>query len=593
MAMTIPDTAARPDVPGPGAPWVKVADAIELRGEGPHAVSAGDVDLVLLRTPAGLRVYEGLCPHQGALLGEGELDGDALVCRNHRWKFDVATGQRQGGPQCLRACPVKEEGGAILVDASGLSGAKARATGPLRAVQDLPGPKPLPLVGNAFEIDAAKAHIDLEDFSAKYGPIFALRLAKDWFVVVSDPALAEPLFRERPETFRRPTYLAEIMRELGISGVFSAEGEAWRSQRRLAMEALAQRHVRGFYPALARIGHRLLRRWDRAADEGRVLDPGDELKRYTVDATVLLVFGHDLNTLEDRDDVVQRHLELVFPTLNRRMNALFPYWRILRLPADRRVDRAIAEIYGWLADLVARARARLANPAAKPANFIEIMVAARDGEGRGFSDEIIFGNALTMLLGGEDTTAYTLAWAMHELLDHPAATAALRAEADAALGEDAFPVEVEQTNRLTYALAVANETMRLRPIAPIPIFEPTRDVVVGDVAVPKGVTIIVASRLATRDPARFGTPLAFLPERWLEAEPNGRPHDPTVSLPFGSGPRICPGRSLALTEMRHLLAAIYKRYDIERVGARGDVRELMAFSMTPKNLHVRLRRRPH
>jgi nitrite reductase/ring-hydroxylating ferredoxin subunit len=60
-------------------------------------VSAGGVDLVLLRTRSGLRVYEGRCPHQGALLGEGEIEDGSLVCRNHRWRFDVETGERIGG----------------------------------------------------------------------------------------------------------------------------------------------------------------------------------------------------------------------------------------------------------------------------------------------------------------------------------------------------------------------------------------------------------------------------------------------------------------------------------------------------------------
>src|SRR5439155_22153056 len=85
---------------------VPILGAERLTGAGPHAVSAGGHDLILLRSGGGPRVYQGRCPHQGALLGEGELDGNTLVCRNHRWRFDATTGKRQGGPQCLTACPV-------------------------------------------------------------------------------------------------------------------------------------------------------------------------------------------------------------------------------------------------------------------------------------------------------------------------------------------------------------------------------------------------------------------------------------------------------------------------------------------------------
>ena len=59
--------------------WVRIGTAEELTGAGPFAATAGDTELVLVRTRDGLRAFEGRCPHQGALLAEGELVGDELV----------------------------------------------------------------------------------------------------------------------------------------------------------------------------------------------------------------------------------------------------------------------------------------------------------------------------------------------------------------------------------------------------------------------------------------------------------------------------------------------------------------------------------
>jgi cytochrome P450 len=264
------------------------------------------------------------------------------------------------------------------------------------------------------------------------------------------------------------------------------------------------------------------------------------------------------------------------------------------MPADRRVDAAVREIYAWLATVIENVRAGLAadpGRAQKPANFTEAMLSSRDAEGKPFTDEVIFANGLTMLLAGEDTTAYTLAWAIHHLCDEPSAAAALRKEADTVLADGAVPTDLEQANRLAFALAVANETMRLRPVAPAPFYEPNVDVILGGIAVPKGTTIIVPTRMATRDPARFESPGEFLPNRWIAGDTGGRTHDASVHVPFGSGPRMCPGRALALLEMRIVLAAIYKTFDVERVGAGADVREHMAFTMSPVGLRVRVRRR--
>ena len=52
----------------------RVARLGELTGDGPFSVSANGRDVVLVRTPAGWRAFEGRCPHQGALLGEGEIE---------------------------------------------------------------------------------------------------------------------------------------------------------------------------------------------------------------------------------------------------------------------------------------------------------------------------------------------------------------------------------------------------------------------------------------------------------------------------------------------------------------------------------------
>src|SRR5271165_6826584 len=100
--------------------FLRVADLSELKGAGPFALSANGVDVVAARSGGAWRAFAGRCPHQGALLGEGELDGDALVCRNHRWRFALDSGRRIGGPEQLPSCPVAERDGALFINITGL-----------------------------------------------------------------------------------------------------------------------------------------------------------------------------------------------------------------------------------------------------------------------------------------------------------------------------------------------------------------------------------------------------------------------------------------------------------------------------------------
>lgn len=153
--------------PERAATWIRASRTADLAGTGPFALSAGGVDLVAVRTATGLRVFEGRCPHQGALLGEGELDGDVLVCRNHRWRFDTATGRRDGGPQCLRACPSEVRGAELFVDTGALTTTTtATAT---RTLADLPGPKGWPVVGSAFDLEVDRLHLILEGWARTHG----------------------------------------------------------------------------------------------------------------------------------------------------------------------------------------------------------------------------------------------------------------------------------------------------------------------------------------------------------------------------------------------------------------------------------------
>jgi cytochrome P450 len=229
--------------------------------------------------------------------------------------------------------------------------------------------------------------------------------------------------------------------------------------------------------------------------------------------------------------------------------------------------------------------------AERPENFLESMIAARDADGRSYSDAIILGNAMTMLLAGEDTTAYTLAWAVHQLCDTPDVAARLRDEVDA-LSRDGIPSDIETANQLAFAGAVANETMRLRPVAPVLLFEALRDVVLGDVFAPRGTWVAVLTRSPAVDDRHFADPATFRPERWLgDAGREQGIHDPSAHIPFGSGPRICPGRTLALLEMKVVLSMLFGAFDVERVGDAAAVGERFAFTMYPEGVQVRLRRR--
>jgi cytochrome P450 len=453
-------------------------------------------------------------------------------------------------------------------------------------------PPGVPFFGNLLQLDPQRAHLVLEDFALRLGTPYRMRLRKRDMLVVSDPAAISEILRARPGAFRRGRPVESVFAEMGIAGVFSAEGRDWERQRRLVMRAFDPARLRGYFPALAAVTGRLLRRWSAAAARGAELDIQAELMRYTVDVTAGLAFGTETNTLERDDDLIQRHLEQVFPMLSRRMSAPFPWWRHFRLPADRALERNLAAIRAAIDGFIAQARARLAaDPARreKPANLIEALLAARDLPESGFSDRDVSGNVFTALLAGEDTTANTLAWLCHFLAGDPGAQDAMWREADAVLGSSPVLTDFARVQDLPYLDAAAREAMRLKPVAPLLFFESNEAARVGEVEIGPKTPVAALMRPAGLDPALFPDPLGFRPERWIGGDAEQLKAAQRVLMPFGGGPRFCPGRYLALLEIRMVASMLARNFTLHRCA--GEVRERYNLSMMPVGLRIRLEAR--
>ena len=469
----------------------------------------------------------------------------------------------------------------------------------LRDIADLPGPRGWPVVGNLFQIERNHLHQNVEAWHREFGPVFRFNLGRRTLVGLADHEAIAAALRDRPDGFRRTRQLETIGTEMGLKpGVFGVNGEAWKNQRRMVMAGFDPTHVKAYFPSLLKVTQRLRTRWLRAADAGTALDLQPELMRFTVDAIAGLAFGADINTLESDDDVIQRHLDKIFPALFKRIFSMFPLWRYLRLPADRQLERSMAAVNEAIEGFIAQARARLAaepERRTRPPNLLEAMIVAADAGGSGVTDRDVAGNVMTMLLAGEDTTANTLAWMIYLLHHHPAALQRAQAEVRA-LGADSARFTTEQMASLDYLEACAHETMRLKPVAPFQVVEALRDTVIAGVRVPAGTGVWCVMRGDSVDARHFPNPEAFEPQRWLAEGDGGAGHTASsakrVSMPFGGGPRVCPGRYLALLEIKMAMAMLLNHFDIVKVATPdgGEAREHMAFTMAPVGLRMTLRR---
>jgi cytochrome P450 len=457
-----------------------------------------------------------------------------------------------------------------------------------RAISSLPGPRGLPLIGSALQARPDRLHATAERWCDRYGPFFRFDLGSRRVVVIGDLDAINAILRERPDGYRRWRELEAITDEMGVSGLFSVEGDTWRRQRRLVVTALNSNHLQRYFHVVGTATERLYRRLGEAAREQRDLDIQDELTSFSVDVTSALAFGHDLNTLERRDNELQKHIEITFATTARRIIAPLPYWHWFKLPRDRAADRSLAALRVAVEGFIAQARERMtARPELReaPENFLEGMLAAQETDGT-FTDDEIIGNTFTLLLAGEDTTANTMAWTIALLAGAPEVQARWAREAREILGDRPFPADYETIASFTYGEAVLRESMRLKSVAPAGFVEPLADTTIAGIDVPAGTRLLLLTRHAGIHASAMPAAADFDPGRWLAGAP-----DQKAFLTFGAGPRFCPGRNLAFLESTCAMAMIARNFEIELDPSGGPVTEELSFTMVPKGLRVRLRER--
>jgi cytochrome P450 len=230
-------------------------------------------------------------------------------------------------------------------------------------------------------------------------------------------------------------------------------------------------------------------------------------------------------------------------------------WSYLELPVWRRPGEA--RILSELDQAIDRVLAsRRETSTQQPKDLLAQLIAARDAGNGGMTAQEVRDQIVTIFLAGHETTAMALTWTWYLLSQHPAVEANLHAELEAVLGGRS--PKPDDLASLTYTRMVIEEAMRLYP----PGHTLTRvareaDEVLGK-QIPPGATIVVVPWLLHRNPKLWENPEDFDPNRFTSERTAGRHR--FAYIPFGAGPRVCIGASLAMLEATLIVATVAQRY---------------------------------
>ena len=333
------------------------------------------------------------------------------------------------------------------------------------------------------------------------------------------------------------------------NGLISSDGETWRTHRRTMAPSFSPPSVAAYAPGIAEEAMAFRDRWD-AAPAGEAINVARDMSRLTLAIISRAMFSTDGVALTG---VVERAITGALAGMKIGLADFIPgIGGIVMAVRRRRMARVFAELDAVTARLIAE---RETSPRGE--DLLARLIEARDAEdGSRMTAGEVRDQVVTIFLVGHETSAVALAWTWYLLSQHPDVEARLHGELDAVLGGRA--PTYEDLPRLAYTRMVIEEAMRLYPPAP---GTSTRvalktDEVCGT-AIPAGSPIVVAPWITHRHRAIWDRPERFDPGRFAK----DAPERPRFSyLPFGAGPRVCIGASLAMTELVIILATLAQRY---------------------------------
>ncbi|MFD7614743.1 cytochrome P450 [Streptomyces sp. NPDC059828] len=420
------------------------------------------------------------------------------------------------------------------------------------AVSDVPvvpGPPRLPGLGNlpAFARDPLGFFVRLRE----RGDMVAWRLGPQRALFVSRPEHIGELLTGIETVFSHPELGWALKLVLG-DGVVTSEGADWRRKRALVQPAVRPRQVRTYAETMAACAAEVADTWR----PDRVIDVRREMLALTQRIAVRTLFGADTAGREEvigtAMDVAQRAIGDEF----RGITLFLPSW--VPTPGRRRLRRAV-DVIDTEVGRVTGGRRR---GGGGRDDLLTRLLAARDERGMPLSDKEVRDEAVTLYIGGHETTGTTLTWAWYLLSRNPLARARLGEELERVLC--GRTPQFDDLRLLPYTEQVVKETLRLYPPVWLMTGVAREGSTLGGRPVPEGTVVWSSQWSAHRDPRWFPEPDDFRPERWDTADGPVAPDH--AWFPFGGGARACLGARFAMVEAVLVLAALAQRFhvDVER-----------------------------
>lgn len=413
-----------------------------------------------------------------------------------------------------------------------------------------PSPAGHPLLGMAGALRRDPLGTLLENFK-RYGDLVAYPLGPargpGWMrrrvVAVHHPDGVQRVLND-DRVFTRLTGSLRAVRELFGENLVTAEGDAWRRQRRTLQPAFTRDRVGDHAAVMEAEAQRVAT--DPALASGGVIDVAKLAERYTLDVLARTLFTGPGELEESTMEELGRLVPTVGEVL--RSRATQPVRLPLACPTagNRRLLGTRRELHG-IVDAVLAKRANGGTPVAHGDLLGRLQRARKPETGEPLSTGEVRDQLLMFLFAGHTTTTSALTATLFLLAANQGVQERV-AEAAASSCEPGSDYDLP--------LAAVKEGLRLYPPSSVLGRRAVVDTEIDGRPIKAGTNVLVSAWVTHRHPDFWERPERFEPERFVGK--HARPQ--YAYFPFGGGGRTCIGRHFALLEATILVRELLRAY---------------------------------
>ncbi|KAK1230783.1 hypothetical protein PQX77_006117 [Marasmius sp. AFHP31] len=442
-----------------------------------------------------------------------------------------------------------------------------------------PGPPKLPLVGNLFQMPSFPVWEAYQRWSEEYdSDIIHLDAAGTSIVVLNSAKAINDLLEKRSRIYssRPPAPMVCDLMGWDWHFGFKVYGDEWRARRRTFLQIFHQKAARQFEPQEIKHTRNLLR---------RLLDKPEDflghLQHHAAAVVMSVAYGLEIKPAHDA------YVELADAAMHPLLLALTPgkFW-VDSFPMLKYVPSWLPgagfKKYGEASHQLATAMVtkpfedgKVIMEQTGVPSFISSALQKLDGKATPKQEQIIREAAGSMYLAGADTTVSAITTFILAMLFAPEAQQKAQEELDRVVPSGRLP-DFSDEERLPYTTALVKEALRWNNVAPmaLPHVLEVEDEYKG-YRIPANTIVYGNVWAVLHDEQVYSEPFKFQPERFLrDGKVSYEDAPDPVTVFFGFGRRICPGRHMAYSSMWITIASVLKMFRISKaIDANGNIIE--------------------